>query len=195
MNNLLRLNLERTLNQQLPDEIVAMVAELMKEEQFAKGSMLAEEGKDCDRIFFVVQGACYSYLTDRKGENHVVQFALEGYWISDLYSFFSRQKAVYSIEALEDCSVLALGRNDFEQLCSSYAVFDRFFRLLIQNAYVALQYRLIKTTSHEAEARYTEFSKLHPAFIQRIPQYLIASYLGIRPQSLSRIRKELAHKR
>jgi hypothetical protein len=74
-------------------------------------------------------------------------------------------------------------------------VFDKYFRVLIQNAYVSLQYRLAKTNSVEAQLRYLEFSKLHPDFIQRIPQFLIASYLGIKPQSLSRIRKELSNKK
>jgi len=171
-----------------------VIRELMVQKHYSKGALLAEEGRICDQIYFVENGSCYSYLTDKKGENHVVQFALEGYWISDLFSFFSAKPAHYSIEALEDCSVLVLSNGNFEILCSSAPLFDRFFRLLIQNAYVALQYRLIKTTSHEAIARYEEFARLHPDFIQRIPQYLIASYLGVRPQSLSRIRKERVNK-
>jgi CRP-like cAMP-binding protein len=78
--------------------------------------------------------------------------------------------------------------------CDSLSCFDRFFRILIQNAYVAVQYRLAKTNSEEAEKRYYDFAKSHPDYLQRIPQYLIASYLGIKPQSLSRIRKEGAHR-
>ena len=156
---------------------------------------MATEGKRCDSIYFVCAGACCSYLTDKAGEKHVVQFALEDYWISDLYSFFSDNPAIYNIEALEPVSALALTKGNFEDLCERAPGFDRFFRLLIQNAYVALQYRLVKTTSDEAAARYLEFSRRHPDFVQRIPQYLIASYLGIQPQSLSRIRNRVARKK
>ena len=85
-----------------------------------------------------------------------------------------------------------INQENFEKACETMPIFERYFRILIQNAYVSMQYRLAKTTSEEAEARYVEFSQLHPDFIQRMPQYLIASYLGIQPQSLSRIRKKLA---
>ena len=124
-----------------------------------------------------------------------MQFSLEGYWISELYSFFSGKKAIYTVQALEPTKVLALNKESFNKACDTMPAFDKYFRLLIQNAYVALQYRLAKTNSEDAEHRYNEFAKLHPQFVQRIPQYLIASYLGIKPQSLSRIRKELAQKK
>ena len=88
-----------------------------------------------------------------------------------------------------------LSLDNFNKLCNAHPVFDHFFRILIQNAYVSMQYRLAKTNSEEAPQRYKEFSKLHPDFIDRIPQYLIASYLGIKPQSLSRIRSEMIQKR
>lgn len=142
-----------------------------------------------------MEGSCYSYILDKKGDKHAVQFSLEGYWISDLYSFYSDRNAIYNIEALEPLSVLMLNKEGFEKACDSISCIDRFFRILIQNAYIALQYRLAKTNSEDAEKRYTEFSKTHPDFIQRIPQYLIASYLGIKPQSLSRIRNEGMHKK
>jgi CRP-like cAMP-binding protein len=91
--------------------------------------------------------------------------------------------------------VLVLRKENFQKACDTFPQFDRFFRLLIQNAYISLQYRIAKTNSEGAEDRYTEFSQMYPAFLQRIPQYLIASYLGIKPQSLSRIRKELTQQK
>ncbi len=124
----------------------------------------------------------------------MVQLALEDHWISDLYSFFSGKKAIYTIETLEATKVLALNKEGFQKACDTIPVFDRFFRILLQNAYVALQQRMAQTNSEEAESRYAEFSKTHPDFIQRIPQYLIASYLGVKPESQSRIRKGIAKK-
>jgi CRP-like cAMP-binding protein len=191
----LRENIENTLGEKLSENDFKQFCILLKSRVFSKGEFLAEEGKKCDHLYFIERGSCYSYITNTKGDNHVVQFALEGYWISDLYSFFSGSKGIYIISCLEECSVMELSKENFDKICDISPVFDRFFRLLIQKAYVAMQYRLIKTTSDEAEARYEEFSKLHPKFAQRVPQYLIASYLGIRPQSLSRIRKDIAHKR
>ncbi len=191
----LRKNIEKTINKTLSDAAFEEFLKLMSEKSFEKKDLLIEEGSVCNYIYFIEQGACYSYLTDQRGEKHAVQFALEGYWISDLYSFFSKAKAIYTIETLEPLKVLAISRENFQKACDNNSCFDRFFRILIQNAYVSVQYRLVKTNSEEAEKRYFEFSKLHPDFVQRIPQYLIASYLGIKPQSLSRIRKESARKK
>ena len=89
---------------------------------------------------------------------------------------------------------MLLNRQNFDLLCAAYPLYDRFFRILIQNSLATLHYRIAKTNSETAEHRYLEFSQLFPHFVQRIPQYLIASYLGIAPQSLSRIRKEIALK-
>ena len=195
MYDQLRKNFEAKLNSKLSANEYEQISQLFKKATFNKGAFLSEEGKKCDDIYFIEEGSCYSYLTDTKGDKNVVQFALEDYWISDLYGFFSGNKALYTIETIEKCSVLKLSKNNFDKICNSSPNFDRFFRLLIQSAYVAVQYRLVKTKGEEAERRYEEFSKLHPKFAQRIPQYLIASYLGIRPQSLSRIRKDLVQKR
>lgn len=194
MYSILRDNIEKTLGQPISDTVFHSFAECVFPKSFEKKSFLAEEGKFCRYVYFVEEGSCYSYLIDHKGEKHAIQFALEGYWISDLYSFFSDRKGIYNIETLENSRLLLLNKENFQKACDLCPEIDRFFRLLIQNAFVALQYRLAKTNSEDAEARYLEFSQQFPQFNQRIPQYLIASYLGIKPQSLSRIRKEIAGK-
>lgn len=195
MHPLLQQHIERTLQQTISVEALTAFSDLLKTTHLNKGALLAEEGKVCTHIYFILKGSAYSFVTDTKGEKHAIQFALEGHWISDLYSFFSEQKTQYQIEALEPMEVLVLNKNNFSKACDTIPVFDRFFRILIQNAYVSLQQRLAKTNSESAELRYLEFSKQYPDFIQRIPQYLIASYLGMKPQSLSRIRKAiLKHK-
>lgn len=195
MQSILRSNIEKTVQQSISDADYNAFRALMFEKQFDKKELLAEEGAQCNYIYFIVQGSSYSFITDAKGDNHAIQFALEGYWISDLYSFYSGRKSIYTIETIEPVKVLMLNKESFEKACCSIPMIDRFFRILIQNAYVALQYRLAKTNSEDAEYRYEEFSKNYPDFTQRIPQYLIASYLGIKPQSLSRIRKELVQKK
>ena len=195
MLDLLKANIERTISQPIPEGICTAFSSLLFEKQFDKKDNLVEEGQLCKYIYFVTKGSCYSYITDEKGDSHTIQFALEGYWISDLYAFFSGKKSISTVAAVEPTKVLALNREQFQKACDTMPIFDKYFRILIQNAFVALQYRLAKTNSADAEHRYREFSQLHPDFIQRMPQYLIASYLGIKPPSLSRIRKDLANKK
>ena len=194
MTTLLKNHIEKKINQSLSEHDFDKFIKLVFEKSFEKRDLLVEEGGFCNYIYFIEQGACYSYLTDEKGEKHVIQFAMEDYWISDLYSFFSGKNAIYSIESLEHTKVLALNKDSFQKACDTIPAFDRFFRILLQNAYVTLQQRMAKTNSEEGENLYKEFSKIHPDFIQRIPQYLIASYLGVKPESLSRIRKGIAKK-
>lgn len=191
----LKRNIENTIGQPLPEEVFDSFSHFLFEKSFDKKHFLAEEGKICRYLYFIEEGSCYSYIVNKKGDKHAIQFALEGYWISDLYSFFSGKPAIYNIETLEPTRALLLNADTFDELCSTHPLFDHFFRILVQNAYVRLQYRLAKTNSEEAEHRYQEFSKLHPDFTERIPQYLIASYLGIKPQSLSRIRNEMMQKK
>jgi CRP-like cAMP-binding protein len=195
MSATLKSNIEKTIGKPISDKDLTTFSKFLFEKSFDKKTLLTEEGEVCKYIYFVEEGSCYSFITDNRGDKHVVQFALEGYWISDLYSFYSGRKAIYTVETLEPVKVLVLNKENFEKACNSMPLLDRFFRILIQNAYVSLQYRLAKTNSEDAEHRYAEFYKTHPAFVQRIPQYLIASYLGIKPQSLSRIRKEIIHKK
>jgi len=195
MLDILKSNIEKTIGLSIPEGNCSAFSSLLFDKTFDKKDTLIEEGAYCKYIYFITEGSCYSYIRDGKGDAHAIQFGLEGYWISDLYSFFSGKKAIYTIEALETTKVLVLNKEQFQKACDTMPVFDKYFRVLIQNAYVSLQYRLAKTNSVEAQLRYLEFSKLHPDFIQRIPQFLIASYLGIKPQSLSRIRKELSNKK
>ena len=115
--------------------------------------------------------------------------------MADLYSFLSGKKALFSIEVLEPVKALLLNKDNFRIACDTVPFFDRFHRILVQNAYTSLQYRLAKSHSENAEQRYLEFADNYPQFLKRIPQYLIASYLGIKPQSLSRIRKEMSQKK
>lgn len=189
MSTLLKANIEKKLKHPITDRDLELFLKLMFEKRFDKKDLLVEEGSTNKHIYFIEQGSCFSFLTEPKGEKQVIQFAIEGNWISDLSSFISEQKSIYSVESLEPLKTLALNKKNFEVACDSISWVDRFFRILIQDAYIAIQYRLAKTNSEEIDARYREFSKLYPQFIQRIPQYLIASYLGVKPQSLSRIRK------
>lgn len=195
METLLRQNIHRTIGADLTPEDESILSSLMVHKSFDKKTLLATEGETCKYLYFILQGTAYSYISNEQSEKHAVQLALEGYWITDHYSFFTKNPGIYSIETIEPTEALLMNRETFEKACSSSHAIEHFFRILMQNAFVALQYRLAKTNSEDAEHRYLELSQLNPHFVQRIPQYLIASYLGIKPQSLSRIRKDIAERK
>src|SRR5690606_27670996 len=185
-------SVEKTLGNRLTESAYARVEELAFEKSFDKTEFFVEPGRSCNYQYFILEVSCFSYYINEKGDKNAIQFALENYWITDSASYFTNQPAVSTIETLEPTRVLMLSKQSFALLCDSDPVWDRYFRVLLQNYLAHLHYRIAKTNSEEARTRYLEFAKLYPHFIQRIPQYLIATYLGIRPQSLSRIRKELS---
>ena len=194
MKELIKTNIEQTLGEKIPDTMLSKFMELTFEKSFDKKEYLAEAGNACNYQYFILEGSCYSYYLNENGDKNAIQFAIENYWITDATSYFTHKPAVFNIETLEPMRALLLNKENFDLLCDSHPLFDRFFRVLLQNSLAALHYRIAKTTSEDAKYRYLDFSELYPHFIQRIPQYLIASYLGIAPQSLSRIRKEIVHK-
>lgn len=180
-----------TLGEPVSEEMEASLRSLSFEKSFDKKDFLAETGKPCNYQYFILDGACFSYYLNEKGYKNVIEMAIENYWITDASSYFRDTPAVSTIETLEPTRALLLNKKNFEQLCNSHPLFDRYFRILLQNGMAFLHTRIAKTISEDADHRYRSFAKRYPHFIQRIPQYLIASFLGIKPQSLSRIRKNL----
>jgi CRP-like cAMP-binding protein len=133
-----------------------------------------------------------AYSVDQKGEEHIVQFALEGWWISDLYSFLTGKPSTYDIEALEESDVLLIDLPSYEKLCTTVPAFERYFRILLQNNYIATHRRLLASISLSAEEQYVQLINDYPTIVQRVAQRHIASYLGITPEALSRIRGRMA---
>lgn len=194
MKEQVRYHIERALNCAVSDDMLDLFMELSFQKSFDKKDYLAETGEFCRYQYFILEGACYSYYVNEKGDKNAVQFALENYWITEAASYFTDKRAVFSIQALEPIRALLLSRENLDKLCVAFPLYDRYFRILMQNSMSQLHYRIAVTTSEDAEHRYLGFARNYPHFIQRVPQYLIASSLGIAPQSLSRIRKELAYR-
>lgn len=194
MLEILKNNLERSLGSEIPEELFDLIEKYSFKRSFDKKELLAEAGVECKYQYFIIEGSAYSFYVNEKGDKNVIELAIEEYWITDAASYFTGRPAVSTIETLEPTTALLINRQDYDKLCCSHPLFDKFFRILLQNALASLHQRIAKTISEEAELRYQEFSDKHPHFIQRIPQYLIASYLGIKPQSLSRIRKNLVQR-
>jgi CRP-like cAMP-binding protein len=159
-----------------------------------KKQKLVEEGNLNNKLYFIEKGLFFSYKILENGNQQVIQFAKENYWISDLYSFFSGSKALFTIQALEDCKVWGLSKSDFDKICEQYPKMETLYRLNVQTAYMHTLVRLSDAYSVDAEAKYNTIRKAQPDLLQRVPQYLIASYLGILPSSLSRIRNKKSNK-
>lgn len=160
-----------------------------------KRQYLLQEGDVCKYTSFVEKGLLRTFTVDEKGNEHILQFSTEGWWISDLYSFLTDEPSLYNIEALEDCELLRITKPSWEILLEKIPVFERYFRILIQNSLIATQRRLMGTMSETAEEKYLKLINNFPGCIQRVPQHMIASYLGITRETLSRIRKQLASKK
>lgn len=157
-----------------------------------KRQYILQEGDVCKYVIFVEKGMLRSYTIDEKGTEHIVQFAFEGWWISDQYSFLTGEPSVYTIDALEDSELLLLTKQTEEELLHKIPKFERYFRLLLHNHVIAIQRRLIGSLSQTAEERYHQLIRVCSTIPQRVPQHMMASYLGITPETLSRIRKQVA---
>lgn len=194
MESNIRKHIETKINESLTDDEFELFFTLVELVEVKKKQQIVVEGQHSKFLFFVEKGTLHSFVTDEQGENHSIQFGFEGHWIADLYSFLSDRPAIFTIETLEVTTLLAIKQTDFEYVCRQVSKFEHFFRILIQNAYVNSQQRIAKTFSEDAGNRYLALIKQQPDLLQRVPQYLIASYLGIKPESLSRIRKSYLKK-
>ncbi len=186
MYDLILKNLSRFIT--LTPEEEQYFISLLKLKKLKKKQYLLQEGDVVRYDYFVNKGCLRTYTIDEKGQEHVVQFSIEDWWTGDMYSFLTEKPARYTIDALEDSELLCLERNALEQLYIKVPKFERFFRLLLQNAFVALQERIIANLSLTADERYCTFIEKYPLMEKRLPLKQIASYLGITPESLSRIR-------
>jgi CRP/FNR family transcriptional regulator, anaerobic regulatory protein len=155
-----------------------------------KRQYLLQEGEVCKYTAFVVKGNLRLYTVNEKGAEHVLQFALEGWIIADLYSFITGEPSSYNIDALEDTEVLLLSKSAQEEMVQLVPAIQQYYYLLIQNAYVALQRRMTIAISQTADEKYNNLLANYPEIIQRVPQHMIASYLGFKPETLSRIRRK-----
>jgi CRP-like cAMP-binding protein len=157
-----------------------------------KRQFLLNAGDVCQYTAFVEKGLLRSYSIDENAHEHVIQFAMEGWWISDMGSLFSGDPSVYNIEAVEDSELLLVTRAAQDEMIETMPCMEKYFRMLIQRHVVALQRRLTNTMSLTAEEKYTAMMAKYPELISRVPQQQLASYLGITPETLSRIRKSVS---
>ena len=162
---------------------------LLRHKEVAKKEYLLREGETCNYISYVHSGALRAYHLDKEGKESTIMFAINDWWITDMYCFVMEQPAMQYIEAIKKSIVLQLKKDDLEKLYQKVPKFERFFRIIMQNSYIREQLRVLQNLSLSAQEKYQHFIVKYPQLIPHISQKQIASYLGITPEFLSSLRK------
>lgn len=190
-------NLDQILNNiarhiSLDKKEIEYFTSILNHKAINRKKFLLHEGDICYHTNYVIKGCLRVYNIDERGITHISVFAIEDYWIADLYSFLTQTPATLNIDALEDTEVFQITKSNMEELYAEVPKFERFFRIMHQKAFIAQHQRLMKNISSTAEEQYFQFKKKYPNLESRIPQKQIAAYLGITPEFLSMIKKRLA---
>ena len=185
-NHLLE-HFKETVNLNKSDQ--ELLIENFRIKDFSKNDIILSGGEISEHMRFIHKGCLKSYYLNEDGKEHILHFGIEGWWINDMYSYFTHTPANQFIQALEDGVILQIEKSRLEKLFDQSQSIERFFRLKFQAAYVAFVDRTLKSLSKTAEDRYLEFISKYPDIEQRVPQYALASYLGITPEFLSVLRK------
>jgi len=176
----------------LDEEESTLFLSFLQQKKIARKDFLLRQGEICKTENFITRGCLRMYSIDDNGQEHIVMFGVEGWWVSDLYSFLTGLPAGYFIDALEDTEVLQINRTNIELLYEKIPKFERFFRIILQRAFIAQQDRINQNLSFTAEQRYLNFLEKYSYLEQRIPQKQVAAYLGMTPVFLSMLRKKIA---
>jgi CRP-like cAMP-binding protein len=191
MLNKFRAYLEKSLT--ITDEQFALISSDLKIKTFEKNEIILSEGDICQKTYFVVDGLLRSYSTDSKGKIHIIQFAPELWWLSERNGLFN-EAADFYIDAPEPTTAIIIPKEYFKDAIVHVPALQELNITMLNNSIRFMQKRINMLLSATAEERYLDFIKLYPNLTLRVPQWMIASYLGITPESLSRVRKDLAHK-
>ncbi len=159
-----------------------------------KKQFLLQEGDVCRHIAFVEKGMLRAYTIGEKGTERIIQFAMEGWTISDLYSFLTSEPATYAIDAIEDSEIVLISQQANAELLEKLPRYETYIRILLTNAYIALQRRINSVISNTPEERYNTFTALYPEIVRRVPQHMIAAFMGLTPETLSRVRSKKARR-
>jgi len=158
---------------------------------YLKDQYIVQQGDVCKSINFIISGSTKTFYVDAEGQEHIVVFSIEDWWTSDLGSFMTQKPADLNVQCLENTQLFQFTYNNLEELYKEIPKLERLFRKIVERAFVASQKRIIRNFSLTAKERYQIFKNTYPKIEQRVPQYMIASYLGITKEFLSKIKSQL----
>jgi len=172
------------------DEEFEEISHLFSRQKVAKKENLLEEGQISHSYYFVLRGILRKFFINEKGVEQTTEFAIENWWMTDSFSYLNQSPTEFYIQAVEAAEILVISRPSFEKLLDTHSAMEKYFRCVYQKAYAATQMRIKYLYGFSREDLYHNFRRRQPEFMQRVPQYLIASYLGITPEYLSEIRRK-----
>lgn len=185
MEEILRRQIEKIVK--LTDEEFSFVLMHFTQRSYKKHQYVVQANNPAPNDHFVVKGLLKSFYDDDAGKTHILQFAMEDWWISDPNAYHNKLKATLNIDCLEDTDTFFISIDNREKLCIEMPKMEYFFLKKTTAGYIALQKRILSLMSQRAEERYTQFVNLYPNLVERVPKALIASYLGITRETLSRM--------
>ena len=175
----------------LAPEEQELIENYLTVKKIRKRQYLLQEGDVCKCVAFVEKGAMRLYRVNEDGSEHIVLFALDGSFVTDLYSFFTSEPSTYNIDAIEDSQLVLITKSASDELRKQSPKYQEFVLQATSEAYIQLEKRVTSTISLSVEERYKELIAHYPDIIQRVPQHMIASYMGLNPETLSRVRKRI----
>jgi len=155
--------------------------------KFRKHQFLVQDGQHVTYDYFLLSGCVKSYYSDENGKMHILLFALKDWWITDYEAYYYQKNATVNIDCLEDTEVLCLSNDNREKLCREFHQIEHFFRKKTNRRNVALQNRILSLLSSSAKQRYEKFLLEYPSLVQKLPKHILASYLGVTRETLSRL--------
>lgn len=173
------------------DEEYTSIVSFFQVLEVKKKQNLMLEGEICRNMYFVVKGCLRKFFINEKGVENTTQFAIENWWITDTFAYERQLQTDFNIQAVEDSAILVIDFKNQELLFAKHPAMERYFRIIYQRAYAASERKLRYLSEFSREELYVHFSTMYPWFIQRIPQYLVASFLGFTPEYLSEIKAKL----
>ena len=176
----------------LTTEEQEFIMSYMTAKKLRKRQYLLQEGDICKVVAFVEKGALRLYRVNDDGSEHIVQFALDGWFITDLYSFLTNEPSMYNIDAIEDSELVLITRSASDELRKLSPKYQEFIFQVTSKAYIQLERRITSTLSLSLEERYKELTSSYTDIVQRLPQHMIASYMGLTAETLSRVRKRIS---
>ena len=185
MDSFLRQHIEKIIS--LDDVEYDHISSHFVPKKFKKHQFMVQEGEHVPNDFFIVKGCAKSYIIDSSGKEHILQIALPEWWITDYPAYYNSGKATMNIDCVEDTEVLCLSHQNREAICAQSHKMEHFFRKKANRSHVALQQRILTLLSSNAKERYDKLLEQYPEFFQKVPKQLIASYLGVTRETLSRL--------